>query len=497
VNLPGIQQRREVEFFVVDSISRLVEDEMSKETVDTDRLLASANLVTAMKEKALLADRYLQEGNTERAETLYREVLGTIPEIDKTHNYFLTKIQRADQSRRALLSNYLRRAEEAFTRKAFAETLQNYTRALEYLPEERQTIQRMVSNMQEAGYALGNERDQRRDSEAAADPYQRAEALLQEGRYNAAILAFLDVVNRYPRADQAETALSGIKRAIEAKGSESSDSITVLETTLNQRLEEISKLKQESAEKDEKIRELETSLVNLQDAREREKKGYEDRIADLESSLARLEQRMSGAESSTGTVSGSQLQERVRQLEIALKTRESERDELMRENASLRAEMDRLKAEIAELKSRTDGFAGSSDEIANEDLQRLVSAEKSYREIRGRYSEYASLEDSIINQQGAEGLFRTKLYLDEFLTFPTMEASFPGFWRRIKMYDQAFEREGRKAALQDIIDIVNDLSEVVGDAQRVALLDAEIERNSQNPLTIELLSELRNLIRSQ
>ena len=48
--------------------------------------------------------------------------------------------------------------------------------------------------------------------------------------------------------------------------------------------------------------------------------------------------------------------------------------------------------------------------------------------------------------------------------------------------------------MQDVIDVINDLSGVVGDSQRMVILDEEIARDSQNPLTLELFRELRTLL---
>ena len=130
------------------------------------------------------------------------------------------------------------------------------------------------------------------------------------------------------------------------------------------------------------------------------------------------------------------------------------------------------------------------------ELESLAQIEQDFKKIRSKYVNYADKEDSVLQSQGEGGLLETKLYLDEFLTYKPMEASFPGLWRRIKKYDQAFENEGRKAALQDVIDIVYDLSSVVGDSQRVALLEDEISRNSRNPLARELLVEIKDLIQN-
>ena len=44
ITLPSVQKRREVEFFVIDSLSQLMENEIAKANVDSSNLLQSANV---------------------------------------------------------------------------------------------------------------------------------------------------------------------------------------------------------------------------------------------------------------------------------------------------------------------------------------------------------------------------------------------------------------------------------------------------------------------
>ena len=64
--LPGIQQRREVEFFVVDSLASLVRGEMRKGTADTTSLVAAANLLTELRKRVQDGDALLARGGHRR-----------------------------------------------------------------------------------------------------------------------------------------------------------------------------------------------------------------------------------------------------------------------------------------------------------------------------------------------------------------------------------------------------------------------------------------------
>ena len=53
---PAVEARREVEFFVVDSLSSLVRGEMRKTSADITSLVAAANLLTELRKR-------IQEGD--------------------------------------------------------------------------------------------------------------------------------------------------------------------------------------------------------------------------------------------------------------------------------------------------------------------------------------------------------------------------------------------------------------------------------------------------
>ena len=500
VMLPGILKRREVEFFVVDSLKKMVENEMDKEEVDTTNLIASANLITNLKNKVLRADNLFQSGNREEAEKLYRQALQLIPEVDKTHSYFITQFQREEGLRQNLLETYLAQGEEAFNQGRYAESLQKYSQALEYLPKERAAVDQMVLQIRQSGFELGTQQLRKADSQRATAPLEKADGLLAEGRYNDSITAYLEVVKLYPRSTQVKPALDGVRKAASFRRTQSQDGIAELQIRLDERLKEIETLREERAKRDSRIAELEESLIQLQAVREQEKKSSAQRITELEAGITDLESRMAQPDAGNGT-SIAQLQQSLQSKDSELQTISREKKQLTKDNTSLNQEVERLKSQIEQLKEDSSVSVASAlpetaegQEASPDELESLAGIEQDFKKIRSKYVNYAKKEDSVLQSQGEEGLLETKLYLDEFLTYKPMEATFPGLWRRIKKYDQAFEKEGRKAALQDVIDIVYDLSSVVGDSQRVALLEDEISRNSRNPLAKELLMEIKGLI---
>ena len=258
VTLPSILKRREVEFFVLDSLENLVRSELGKEEVDTASLIASANILTDIKDKVIEAENLYQSGRIGEAEELYSSALATIPEINQSHNYFTEQKQREEEARKRQLEAYLTAAESAFRRGNYTEALKSYTGGLAYLPEDQATIDRMITQVKTSGFQLGFEGLVKDNSQAAAAPLAEAQAYYEKRQYNQALLSYLDILARYPQSRQAETAVQGIKESIDAKNQaaetgfsvlkqDSEERIKSLENNLQARLTRLTTLEQEKS----------------------------------------------------------------------------------------------------------------------------------------------------------------------------------------------------------------------------------------------------------
>jgi len=413
VTLPAILKRREVEFFVLDSLENLVKNELGKEEADTASLLASANILTDIRSLVIEAENLYQSGRIGEAEKLYSSALAAIPEISQSHNYFTQQKQEEEETRKRQLEAYLTAAESAFRHGNFTEALESYTGSLAYLPENQATIDRMITQVKTSGFQLGFESLIKNNSQAAAAPLAAAQAYYEKQQYNQALLSYLDILARYPQSRQAEAAVHGIKESIDAQ---------------NQAAETgFSTLKQDS----------------------------EERIKSLENNL----------------------QSRVTQLN----TLEQEKSSLVNTVGDLQQEIDQLnkRAPVA-------ATAAEIDEITRKRLENLAK-------IESNYNRYTAREDTILGRSGEEGLIESKLHLDNFLA--STEEIFPGLWQRIKKYDRAFELAGRSSAMQDAADIIYELSTRNTPGSQERFLNNEISRNQGDEIMIELLNELKSLVK--
>ena len=543
--LPNMLQRREIELFVVDSISSLVKGEMRKAEVDTSSLIASAELLNDMKNRVIEGDTLFRQGNIAAAEAKYREALNLMPEINKAHSYFLVREDEAEQVRRQTLKDFLGRAEDAFGRGDYTVALDNYTKALAYLPEDAATVEKMISQVRRSGYELGIAELRAQDTSNAAGPLAAAEGLYNQEDYNGAILGYIDLIARYPKSSQVAAAVEGVNKSVEAleteaeaRGTLATDGeavaalqgdIAELEKTLEEKNSEIQDLQarldaqggdssaleesieeknQEIAalraqletasgdtsaleatieEKDREIRDLQAKL----DAQGGDSSALEESIEEKNQEIAALEAEIEKAKSDAGELQ-KELEERVASLTEELESKVALTETLQAEKQALEEEIASLNSQIEQMQAEQASALENLDEELGKKISRLENVERRYNKLVDNYQEYATREDALLNARGEDALVQSKLYLNAFLT--ASEGSFPGLWDRIKHYDEAFEKAGRASAAEDLSDILFEISVRVRPESRELFLESEKARYQDVPEMVDLIDDLTDLV---
>ncbi len=543
--LPNMLQRREIELFVVDSISSLVKGEMRKAEVDTSSLIASAELLNDMKNRVIEGDTLFRQGNIAAAEAKYREALNLMPEINKAHSYFIAREDEAEQVRRQTLRDFLGRAEAAFGRGDYTVALDNYTKALAYLPEDAATVEKMISQVRRSGYELGIAELRAQDTSNAAGPLAAAEGLYNQEDYNGAILGYIDLIARYPKSSQVAAAVEGVNKSVEAleteaeaRGTLATDGeavaalqgdIAELEKTLEEKNSEIQDLQarldaqggdssaleesieeknQEIAalraqletasgdtsaleatieEKDREIRDLQARL----DAQGGDSSALEESIEEKNQEIAALEAEIEKAKSDAGELQ-KELEERVASLTEELESKVALTETLQAEKQALEEEIASLNSQIEQMQAEQASALENLDEELGKKISRLENVERRYNKLVDNYQEYATREDALLNARGEDALVQSKLYLNAFLT--ASEGSFPGLWDRIKHYDEAFEKAGRASAAEDLSDILFEISVRVRPESRELFLESEKARYQDVPEMVDLIDDLTDLV---
>jgi DNA repair exonuclease SbcCD ATPase subunit len=518
ISLPGIANRREVEFFVIDSLNKLIKSEMKKEEIDTSSLIEAANQITAVKDKVKEADKQLALGETVKAENLYQEALSMIPEVEKSYLYFTGRKQVSEDKRRDLLDDYLSRTEASFNKKDYAGTVENFTRALGYLPREPDDIQALVDKVRLSGIALDNQRLLREDSLKAATPLKEADTLLNEKKYDDAILRYADIIATYPRSNQVAAALNGIKKAAAEGAGQAEEEILRLETALQEKSKEAEGLGRELVSSQEErvklsdmtVPELKDRITGLEGANEElavkneELEGLKEllnnRISDINERLDRAKNTVTDNQATITRV-----RSQITNLNTRIKELQSERDNLTVERDNLTLERDDLANRLAE--AIKPGTVRARDKEAIDLLnakiedreKKIAELEEEMKSIQWKvdekiqaYSNYAREEDYLLRKDESLGLLESKVHLNAFLE--SLNFVFPDLYDRIAAYDMAYEKAGRLTAIDEIRNILLDLSLDRTPAEKLRFVDEEIINYRDDPDMLDILTELRTLI---
>ncbi len=416
--LPAIQQRQDVDLFVVDSLSSYVQGQLSPAAMDTSSLVAAAGQISEVRTAVSQADTQARAGNIAEAEVLYDKALAVIPEIARSYAYFTTKARDAQSAREQVLNAGLTRAEAAFDAGRDPDMLAAYKDALSYLPETSVRLDTTLSNILSAGSEQGRTRTLADQGRAAAPILSQAEASLSKGKPADALSRYLTILDRYPQSPQAPAAVKGISKAAAA-----------LSDSADARL---------SAQE----KELGAQVAALQ--------GSKDNAAAFQKKI----------------------------------------DALAAENQRLKTAADKAAADAAARQATAVGqqsAPGSSQDLAS--LRARLAA------LSSGYSAYTSREDPLLKARGDMGLVDTKAYLDDFLGSKPMEETFPGLFERIKRYDEGFLSAGRANAIQEVLDVVIEMSKQATPDARAKFLSDEQKAYSSDKDMTDLVKGLRSLMK--
>lgn len=445
--ITGMQQRREIDLLTAEALSVLIEGSLRKqrETTAISEVLKAGALVEEIRALVSQAQQALTGGNPQVAEQAYTQALGKVPEVLTAHQFFLTKQKQEEATRKQAIEQALGEAEEAFKQGAYRNAINAYTRALSFLPLERERIDRTVTNIQKSGYELLLTEQKRLATQDAAGLLSEGNRSLLDGRNSQAVASYLTLLQRYPQSAQVPQAIEGIRKAFEGQTSQMAARIAQLEGNINT-------LQQEKNA-------LQASLQQLKET---------------SGSRAEFNQQMEA-------LKNQHTQEKV-SLERAYQAR----------IAALEQEITELRRQNAQLGTTAQG--GVIPQATLDQLKRLESTEKEYNEVKAAYKEYASKEDNLLRSKGSSALVETKLYLDAFLASEQIRKPFPGLDLRIKQYDRAFQTAGRNAAYMEAADIVYQLSAYSTKSERARFLNSLINVRKDEETVVDFLKTLRALL---
>lgn len=437
LQIEALREERNANLFMLRTLESHIQTVREQQSSETLSRLSDAALVQRVAELEEQAAQAVRAGNSELAETLYQQAIGTIPEISSSFAYLAGVDNDGDPE---VTEAQLQAAEELVAGGEANLLAGDYQSGLESFLEVLALYAatpfrgRALTGVEESfAGAVATVQDEIAEFEAAMED-ATLEAVAAEQAYESEIADL-----------QAELV------AQEAENEAFQSAITRLETQLETVREQRTALE---AQRDSLSGQLETAR-SRSDAQQERVEALESRISSLDQEVLRLEGSLTD-----GNRALAESRRRVAELETTL-AETLERTETGRE----------MVEELAELRSME---------------EQLSLAEELYAAYRA--------EASVVGA-GATGVevVETKLLLDEFLGSGALTGFFPGLLQEVRKYESVYQESGRENAMVDVADAIFEVSTEDGNGARLSRV-RELRTASDNQLMRDFLSELELLL---
>ncbi len=512
--LPAVARRREVDLFVVESLTSLVKAEEDKPKTDTTSLVAAAGQVADIRKRVAEADALARAGRLDQAADMYGQALAIVPEVQRSYEFFANREKEALATREARLRAGLARAEAAFEAGRWADSIAAYREALAFLPESPERLDRTLSSIQGAGAELAQQKTASEQTRAAAPLLAQATALLRGERWDEALVQNLDILSKYPRAAQTPQAIEGVAAAARGITARAGLELTARDSDLRA---QISSLQRDLDARKAELASIKREIAAMVGGR------IDPDTADSAGLLAALRAKLDSlqAEGLSAGGTAASLQRSLDAANASLAQLRAEKADLERQRADLVREKTELAARLAaaEKAAAGQGQQGPQQGTGGQQAAAVVQAappvqavpaiglseEESRRladldRLVASYQGWATREDEVLAERSAAALIRTKPLRDGFFT--TAETLFPklrGLLGRVKTYDAGFEKAGRDNgridALQAAIDIVVEVSRTTAARDRAAYFEKKLDEYGSDPQMRNFLKTLQGLVK--
>ena len=274
--LPALAKRHDFDVFVIDSLTSYVQSQIDAAKIDTATLLQAANQFTTLRQRVSEAQDLLKAGKTADAEKAYAEALNLIPEVATSYAYFVGRDKEAEAARQVRLDQALDRAEAAFAAGNFVAAAASYRTAFSYMPVSSERLDKAISTLEAAGLAEGSRQIAQRQSQAAAGLLSQADALRSQAKYDDALAGYLNLLGRYPLADQTKDAIADIQATVRSISETAGITNKAQQTTLSG---QIASLQQELTARRGDVASLQQRLKDMQDRFAALDKSYKDYVS--------------------------------------------------------------------------------------------------------------------------------------------------------------------------------------------------------------------------
>ncbi len=261
-SLPAIARRHDFDEFVIDSLTKYVQEEIIKARTDTASLLEAANELTVLRAHVSQAQDLVKQGKAEEASKEFGSAIQTIPEVAASYAYFVGRDREAEAARQSRLTEALDKAEAAINAGSYGAAAASYRTALTYLPVSSDRLDKAVANLQSVGTVIGSQQASQNQSRAAGSLLSQADTLRSQGKPEEAMAGYIALLGQYPLAAQSKDALKGIQAVVKGLNDSAAAALTQQQQSLGS---QIASLQQELTARRADVLDLQKSLAVARD----------------------------------------------------------------------------------------------------------------------------------------------------------------------------------------------------------------------------------------
>ena len=438
-SLAGIQRRRAVELFIVSSLEDLIRSRSAEESRNPQSLIEAGSRIEALNQGVGRANQLLEQGEGEAARQQYLSALGEIPAARTAYDQLsIVEARRlAQQQAREdqQVASRLSQGQSLFAEQQYEQSLERYREALTLLLQDAAAAGRIVDQIGEINARL-----------------------VTAGTTAAPVATSIQAEPEF----RPETAVQPDAELLEQ---------------LRQSRDRIAELEQENARLSEQLERLESQQQLLQG----DQAQVAAQIQQLEAEKARLTAAADQLRSEKQSLS-----DQLVQLQGQNEALTSERDRLLSEKEALEQERERL----AEAQRRAQEAEAAREEL----LLRLTALESRYRNQR-----QSTDLSGVTSPETLADLLEAKLLTWQIIGSDPVASRYPQLYETMDRYlDTLTEQsllEGRYAAVEDMITVVDALLNGGGTAQVPADLWRRYSYADQEDLLARLLDKLELVIK--
>lgn len=429
-SLTGISKRREIDLFVIDSLSKLIESSRinPQEELDTMSLIDAAERLKEIQQIVQNADQQLAVGNNEMADLMYRSALEKIPEINKSHRFFLDSMESE----------------------------------LELGYDQLSDIQGRFDQLQQLNS----------DREAGVSSFLTdADRNYQSGDYSAA-------VDSYKNAFEA-TGYDNMDRAAD-RMIESGNTIAIapFKEKLSDMTEEVESLQ---SYKDSSLNELQTLEFDLAQ-KEEELNTINEKYINTDSDVDSLSEKVQSSEVELASIND-KLESEKNQVVLLKDQLEQQTEEI----STYEQRIEELKLDL-ENEQRKASTSNEDSLIIDKEIAELTTLKAQLNRLNKSYTDFELMADNL--EDNIKGDAETIEAMYDFFEEDAVEDVMPGISDYLRSFSNVYITAGTEIGLYESVSLFYDLNSLNTNREKRQLLRARKDDYQDNEAMVELINQI-------